>query len=496
MLACRAAPAVAQQQRQSVVSAASYPSVDAAVAALGGAPGVVQLPPGDWTTTSTVMLASGQSIRALVPCMLHEAPGVACGAVIRAASGFPANSPVIQVNNASGVQLDGFTIDCAKVPGCIALQYDSTNKPSSSMNQFTNLTMKEFHFGFVNGAASQTPDASCGGLGCQADTFSLEGFQMFGNCSDPTAEGIIINSSNAAQNSAIRRGNIQCVNIAVEGVKSNGMVSFIDFNAGSHIGANPTFMQMDRDMGSYLASGVEEEGTWTYCIHDSSAPSKPDSNIWEFSFFTGGCTNLVDGNARITSLNNSENRVKSTANTGSFVTSIDEVMWEPALNVTVIGPAGSTFGAQIKSLGSIAATASGAVAPITQAGDLLAARSATAGLVALGSDGKACVSRNAIGDLTSCSGGVLTRTSAAGMARLGPSAIPSLGCSATVSVPAARVTTTDAVAWSFGANPAPGDSLLSVVAWPTNGSVNFKQCNPTGTPITAAGAVLNFRVYR
>jgi hypothetical protein len=100
-------------------------------------------------------------------------------------------------------------------------------------------------------------------------------------------------------------------------------------------------------------------------------------------------------------------------------------------------------------------------------------------------------------------GGTLTQTIASGIASLGTSSISSGTCAAVVTATATNVAATDVVVAGFNGDPTsttgyvPTTSgMLTIIAYPTSGNVNFKVCNNTGAAITPGSVTLNWRVTR
>lgn len=97
-----------------------------------------------------------------------------------------------------------------------------------------------------------------------------------------------------------------------------------------------------------------------------------------------------------------------------------------------------------------------------------------------------------------------TSTIASGTAVLGTGAITNATCASAVTVVAAGVLTTDAIAADFngdptgvtGYNPAAAAQALTIFKYPTSGNVNFKVCNFTAGSITPGAITLNWRVSR
>lgn len=85
---------------------------------------------------------------------------------------------------------------------------------------------------------------------------------------------------------------------------------------------------------------------------------------------------------------------------------------------------------------------------------------------------------------------------ASGTVTLSATAIASGACSATVTVSAPGLLTTDRIETTFANTPATADGLLNLVNWLSSGNVNFEQCNPTAGSLTPGGLNLNWAVVR
>jgi hypothetical protein len=85
---------------------------------------------------------------------------------------------------------------------------------------------------------------------------------------------------------------------------------------------------------------------------------------------------------------------------------------------------------------------------------------------------------------------------ARGTVAMPTSAIGSNTCSATVTVAAVGVLTTDAIDWSYNAAVAVNPGELVVNTWATAGNVNFNYCDPASGGVTPVAATLNWRVIR
>jgi hypothetical protein len=424
-------------------------SLSQAVAQMGTAPGVIRLMPGIYQTDNTIVLGQGQSIVGQVPFVAFQAGGSAYkAAIIQASPIFPQTGvPVIEVVNASGVLLENFTIDCNFIPNAVGWQYHSTNAPQSCSCRFQDMSVANFHIGFVSGINSLTPDTN----NYQADTFVLDGFVFRGNLGDATCIGILINSGNTANASRITRGCINGANIGVAGIKTNGIVLFEHFNVGSAVGAGnpgigaglgvpalsttgPTCYYFGPYMGPYMMLGMETEGNWPFVVVDQSgqAPSPGNTNytVWQacgfFSSYSGGGVIQVTGTTVLTSIANThvgtaptellgegqddpgsppDIPVQLTLSGTASVTSIGETLWGATVGAKVaVFNQFLTVPGALKGLNYVAATAANVVGTNVQAGDLVASRTATTGQLWLGTDNLGSLNRDATGLLVSLNG--------------------------------------------------------------------------------------------
>jgi hypothetical protein len=97
----------------------------------------------------------------------------------------------------------------------------------------------------------------------------------------------------------------------------------------------------------------------------------------------------------------------------------------------------------------------------------------------------------------------VTLTIASGSQALGTGAISSGACASPISVGATGVLTTDTILANFNGDPTavtgyiPSTSgMLTIIAYPSAGTVNFKVCNNTASSITPGAITLNYRVVR
>lgn len=108
----------------------------------------------------------------------------------------------------------------------------------------------------------------------------------------------------------------------------------------------------------------------------------------------------------------------------------------------------------------------------------------------------------ALGNALSSAGGV-SSTIASGTSALGTGAIGSATCATVVTTSAPNTATTDVVTASFNGDPTAvtgyvplTSGMLTIIAYPTSGNVNFKVCNNTAGSITPGAIALNWRVVR
>lgn len=108
----------------------------------------------------------------------------------------------------------------------------------------------------------------------------------------------------------------------------------------------------------------------------------------------------------------------------------------------------------------------------------------------------------ALGNALSAAGGV-TSTIASGTSAMGTGAITSATCATVVTTAATNTATTDVVLASFNGDPTavtgyiPATTgMLTIIAYPTSGNVNFKVCNNSSASITPGAITLNWRVVR
>jgi hypothetical protein len=97
----------------------------------------------------------------------------------------------------------------------------------------------------------------------------------------------------------------------------------------------------------------------------------------------------------------------------------------------------------------------------------------------------------------------VTQTIASGAKALATSAISSAACTSAQTDTATGTATTDTIMATFNGDPTGVTGfvpltagMLTIIVYPTSGTVNFKVCNNTGSSITPGAITLNWRVVR
>lgn len=96
-----------------------------------------------------------------------------------------------------------------------------------------------------------------------------------------------------------------------------------------------------------------------------------------------------------------------------------------------------------------------------------------------------------------------TQTIASGATAMGTGAISSATCATVVTATATGTATTDVLTASFNGDPTAVTGyvplvagMLTIIAYPTSNTANFKICNLTSSSITPGALTLNWRVVR
>jgi hypothetical protein len=100
-------------------------------------------------------------------------------------------------------------------------------------------------------------------------------------------------------------------------------------------------------------------------------------------------------------------------------------------------------------------------------------------------------------------GGGTTNTICSGTVALGTAAIASGAAATTVTATCTGLETTDAIALTFNGSPLAivgyepsAGGMLTILSWPTSGTINVAVVNNTASSITPGAVTLNFRVTR
>jgi hypothetical protein len=335
----------------------------------------------------------------------------------------PQLTPVVLYQGVSQSSLEDMNIDCQSVSGIIGTQYDSENTPPSDFNRFRDIVWRACHIGFVVGESgdSVTSPISCANnadqAGCfEADQFRLDHFIVYGvpldkarPQGDPTAEGVRINSSNAAQDSVIALGNVQLVHIGVHILSTNGVLTISEFTGGSVVGDLSTAALFQFDSQVVTTPNLinnESEGKWAFAVYDSSCnpfgtPGTPAwvANQWNNPVMIVGCENVV-------SIGNGTGVGQKTAAGTSHVVALNDG-WASASGgkVTTIGAGIATQQSIIAQNEIIAAAPAAPPNPPCSfptnaiAGDVTSCETLTQGAYFLGGDGNARISRDTSGNI-------------------------------------------------------------------------------------------------
>jgi len=97
----------------------------------------------------------------------------------------------------------------------------------------------------------------------------------------------------------------------------------------------------------------------------------------------------------------------------------------------------------------------------------------------------------------------LAYTVASGTSSLGTAEIASGACASVVTTTATGAATTDVIDWGFNGDPtgvtgyaASANGMLTIIAYPSSGNVNYLVCNNTASAITPGAIILNWRIER
>jgi len=160
------------------------------------------------------------------------------------------DQPMLRVVSAFGVTVEGLAFDCGSGHGVTGVLLDSNNRSSGHADNFKRLTFVNCHVAFRWG--------SSGFEARQNDGASLTDVTIRGPSGDSTAEGIVINSGNAGQYSAIEQVVMQLVNIGIDLQVSGGVMLIDRIAFGTSVGKNARGIRF-ASPSDVTISGAESE---------------------------------------------------------------------------------------------------------------------------------------------------------------------------------------------------------------------------------------------
>ncbi|MET4170828.1 hypothetical protein ABIB99_001910 [Bradyrhizobium sp. LA6.1] len=231
-------------------------------------------------------------------------------------------TPMLYMFGSSFSQFRNIGLDCNGVANCIGIWVNSNNVPISTRNVMEHFEISGAHVGIIIGSASTSAvsGAACNSNvnqdGCsENDVFTIRQFQIFGQCGDTTAEGVRINSLNAAQLSTLGPGNIQCANVGVNVINMNDNFTITGLTLGSVSGTNPTLIQIgagvlngpdivscESEAGSFAVVDNATGGTQNWSGNQFNQPSIIQGSVITVSTGNIYSTLTVSGNAAVTSI--------------------------------------------------------------------------------------------------------------------------------------------------------------------------------------------------
>jgi hypothetical protein len=242
-----------------------------------------------------------------------------------------------------------------------------------------------------------------------------------------------------------------------------------------------TFSQMLSDIGAAAAAQTFYLGTTNIAINRSSGSLA----LTGITSIDGSAANLTTARTIFgQSFNGSANIGGGTITLGGNLTT------SGAYNLTLVVPATGSY--TLPTAGTLIGSAdTGTVTNTMLAGSISPSR------LSVGT-GVASAMGNNVG-----SAGAVDTVIATGTATLGTSAISSGTCTTVVTVAGSVIATTDVMDWGFNGDPtgvtgyAPSSNgMLTIIAYPTSGNINFKVCNNTAYSITPGAITLNWKVRR
>lgn len=341
---------------------------------------------GTYSVSSTLKVPTGGKIIGPNATSLPETGGANIGVTIQALPAFTVTTPVILISDASHTEVS-VNVDGNGVTGVVGIQYTSTNTPGSSYTNIGFLSVKGCHIALCFGDLA----ASASTNNYQADVGWVHDIQIFG--ADAAAEGVRINSQNAADQMTMERMNIQSVSIGVHIIK--GPVQTLQLkhiNTGNPVGSKVAFQFDATNVVSPDLIGCEVEGAWTSCVTDHSTNSTPYSAMWQGNQFNTG-TVTIDGKQYITAIGNTGGAPAAWTVSGTaFVFSSMEVFTMWAGNVSGI----TVNNANVALLGQAVISTFDGTTPSGTKGVLVTRTGATAGTLYFG-DGSAFISMASAG---------------------------------------------------------------------------------------------------
>lgn len=234
------------------------------------------------------------------------------------------NTAMVQFFGAHHSSITGFTVDCNSLVdgsnGCIGIQIYSNNAPTVHYLDLDNITVLNAHYALVIGDPSDTlppitppntipqcvvfANTNC----AQADSLTINRFNVRGNGLDLTSKAIHVNDANGLQSSRLYQGNWQFVSIGLDLLWNGGVWQMDNFNGGNPIGEK-TFIVIRRYLvNPPLFINNETEGGYLYAVRDySDTGDGPNANYrYSMVMQSNQWNNPVscEGNARWLSIGN------------------------------------------------------------------------------------------------------------------------------------------------------------------------------------------------
>lgn len=295
-------------------------------------------------------------------------------------------------------------------------------------------------------------------------------------------------------------GGTQCLHVSNTGVVSGtGTDCGSGGGAVSSVTANDTTLTISPTTGAVLAQvNLARANTWTGSVTISSASLITSGNISAAAWTTSGVL-LKFAAATFT----------DTSSSGTVATG-----YTSAFGADTIAASSSTTFTNYFSL-YVADPAAGASVTLTNkwsigADSLKVGTSnqltiSTAGALTVAGTANFSGTFQIAGNAMTfpAAAATITRTVASGATAMATGAIGSGACTSATTGTATGTLTTDAIAAVFNADPTAvtgysptTNGMLTIIAYPTADTVNFKVCNNTGASITPGAVTINWRVTR